>query len=47
MPYAQIAGRMRRQDQATALVAAGVAGLLAAGGLAATARHGLTRKEGR
>lgn len=34
MPYAEIPGRMRRQDQATALVAAGA---LAAGALAASA----------
>jgi kynurenine 3-monooxygenase len=38
MPYAQIPDRMRRQDQATALVAAGMAGLVAA-----VARHGVTR----
>jgi kynurenine 3-monooxygenase len=31
MPYARIPDRMRRQDQATALLAAGAAGLLAAG----------------
>jgi kynurenine 3-monooxygenase len=42
MPYAQIPDRMRRQDQATALVAAGMAGLLAA-----VARRGRTRKYGR
>jgi kynurenine 3-monooxygenase len=41
MPYAQIPDRMRRQDQATALVAAGMAGLLAA-----AARQGLTRRNG-
>lgn len=52
MPYAQIPGRMRRQDQATALVAAGVAGLLAAAARG-VARRGrgrgreLTRGRGR
>jgi kynurenine 3-monooxygenase len=33
MPYAQIPDRMRRQDQATALAAAGMAGVLAAAAL--------------
>lgn len=50
MPYAQIPGRMRRQDQATALVAAGVAGLLAAAarGVARRGRgRGPTRGRGR
>jgi kynurenine 3-monooxygenase len=35
MPYAQIPGRMRRQDRATALAAAGTAGILAAAALRA------------
>jgi kynurenine 3-monooxygenase len=38
IPYAEIPGRMRRQDRATALVAAGAAGL------AATAARALTKK---
>ena len=46
MPYAQIPARMRRQDRATALAAAGLtgaAGLLAAA-FRAGARHGATRR---
>jgi kynurenine 3-monooxygenase len=41
MPYAQIPGRIRRQDQVTALAAAGLAGLTAA------AVAGMTRRRGR
>jgi kynurenine 3-monooxygenase len=41
MPYAQIPGRMRRQDWATALIAGGVMALLAA------AARGLARRKGR
>ena len=39
MPYAEIPDRMRRQDRATALVAAGAAGLLAAGARAMMRRR--------
>ena len=41
MPYAQIPGRIRRQDQVTALAAAGLAGLTA------VAVAGMTRRRGR
>ena len=45
MPYARIPDRMRRQDRATALVATGVAGLLAAAARQCfPRRHGLTRR---
>ncbi len=45
MPYAQIPGRMRRQDRATALAVAGVAGAAAAlAGVAATAAAGAARR---
>ena len=44
MPYAQIPGRMRRQDRATALIAAGAVGAV---GLAAGAARSLARKPAR